>query len=377
MKIFFSFLTIFIGYFGFSQTSKTTNDSAKFIKYTRDSLASFTFNGQIPAGDGWKILEKQFADNQFVAWGEYHNSPVLSQLSAYALQKAAGYGFKKWCVEVSPFVAAELMRISKEKDPFGSIQAISKDHPDYGTFPFFKTKEDVEMLTIATKNNYSIWGIDQEFQMAFPYCITQIYNAQSHTVKKRYKGVYDSLLAKWWMPEVKLIDSLKHVTSQKNLRMALDDLKISRTIYYESDNLMRADLMKRNFYRYYDQSKKQEKVFFKMGANHLAKGLNLMTDLYDIGNAVFELSQRNNSGFANVYFINRYYTEKGVVMDDLASEESEYPKEFLQLYDKDKWVVLDIRPLRHKLKNDKTLTADTYSILNKYDIIVVSPEVMK
>jgi hypothetical protein len=178
------------------------------------------------------------------------------------------------------------------------------------------------------------------------------------------------------MPDEKLLDSLAKVTVQKKLQLALADIKVSRTIYYESDNLLRATLMKKNFYRYYDNAKStSKKVFFKMGANHLAKGLNLTTHVYDIGNAVYELSEHNQTGFSNVYFINRYYMEDGKIADDLANEASEYPKEFLKLYDKTKWIVLDVRPLRFRMRNDKTLTEDTYEAIYKYDYIVVSPEI--
>jgi len=378
MKNFLIIAAFLINFQGFGQTGKTVSDSAKFNKYVLQHSSSFTFDRQKPEGKGWTILEKQFADNQFVAWGEYHNSPLISQLSAYALETAAKNGFKNWCVETSPFVAGELTRISKMKDPAGAILEISKDKGAYGTFPFFKTKEDAGMLVTANKHNFKIWGIDQEYQMAFTYCLEKVYNAQPPKVKTQYKAVYDSLLARWWMPKVKLLDSLKNGIAQKDLKMVLEDIKISRTIYYEDNSLMRATLMKNNFYHYYDRTpSKNEKVFFKMGANHLAKGLNLTTHLYDIGNAAYELTQRNKTNFTNVFFVNRFTTEKGVIIDDLESEYNEYPKEFLKLYDKEKWVVVDLRPFRVRYKNDKTLTEDTYQLIYKYDFVVVSPEVMK
>jgi hypothetical protein len=378
MKRILLILAVFYSNFCTAQKPGSTSDSAKFFRSVRQNSSAFTFDGQRPGGRGWEILEKQFADNQFVAWGEYHNSALLSQLSGYALQAAGGFGFKNWCVEVSPFVAAELTAIAHSPSPFDTLKALSKDHPDYGVFPFFKTKADAELITTAAKYKFNIWGIDQEFQMAFPYCISKVYNAQSPKIRSAYKGVYDSLMAKWWMPKVSLLDSLMKVTVQQKLKQALSDVKLSRAIYYEQDNQLRASLMKKNFYQYYDDAKAgNKKVFFKMGANHLAKGLNLMTNLYDIGNAAYELAQRNKTGFVNVYFINRYYTEKGKVIDDLESEEGEYPKEFLQLYDKDKWIVVDLRALRLTYNHDKTLTDDTYQIIYKYDFVVVSPEVMQ
>lgn len=362
----------------FAQKEKPVSDSARFTKYLSGAVSSFTFDGKKPTGAGWDILEKHFAENQFVGWGEYHNSPLLSQLAAYALERASTYGFKNWCVEVSPFVASELSRMARYKNPWDSLAAVSREHPKYGTFPFFKTTDDARMLAAAGTYNYAIWGIDQEFQMAFPYAINRVYTAQSPKVRQAYKAVRDSLLARWWMPKVKLLDSLRNGIPQENYKQVLDDIKVSGRIYREENSLMRASLMKKNFYSYYDHTKtRHEKVFFKMGANHLAKGLNLMTSLYDIGNAVYELAQHNQTSFTNVYFMLRYTTEDGKVIDDFASAQPEYPKEFLKLYDKEKWVVVDVRPLRVRYANDKTLSEDTCQLLYKYDFVVVSPEVQQ
>jgi hypothetical protein len=35
------------------------------------------------------------------------------------------------------------------------------------------------------------------------------FNAQPPKLKAKYQAVHDSLIAKWWMPKVKLLDSLK------------------------------------------------------------------------------------------------------------------------------------------------------------------------
>jgi hypothetical protein len=351
-------------------------DSTIFKEYLLKNELDFTFDGQKPMGKGWDLIEDQFKKNQFVAWGEYHNSNLFSKLTSYTLSIAAQNGFKNWVVETSPFVASELTRFSKTKVPFDSILSNSKSHPTYGTFPFFKTKEDAEMLEAANKNKIKIWGIDQEYQMAFTYCFDKIYNAQTLTIKQNYKAVYDSLTAKWWMPKIKLLDSLKNAIPQKNFKNALDNIKISREIYRNDDNQLRAKLMKDNFYKYYDQTPtKNEKVFFKMGANHLAKGVNLTTHIFDIGNAIYELAERNQSKFTNVLFVLRYSTEKGKIIDDLVEEKREYPIEFLKLYDSKKWIVVDVRNLIYDFYFDNTLSNEAYQIMEKYDFVVVSPEI--
>jgi hypothetical protein len=364
--------------FIFSQTKPKVSDEIKFNKFVTENTKTFILNSEKPIGEGWNILEKNFAENSFVAWGEYHNSALLSKLTTFALESASKNGFNNWCIETSPFIASELTRISKTKNPIDSILNISKKQPEYGVFPFFKSKEDAEMLITANKYKFDIWGVDQEYQMAFSYCINKVYDNQTIKIRNQYKPVRDSLLAKWWMPDIKLLDSLKKVISQKKYKSVLDDIKISSDIYYNNDNQKRASLMKKNFFDYYDSKNKNErKVFFKMGSNHLCKGINIMTHLYDLGNSVFELSERNKSNFTNVFFIVRYSTNESKIIDDLENSESDYPKEFLKLYVKDKWVVLDIKSLKESLRFDKSLSDYAYEIIEKYDLIVISPEIEK
>ena len=370
--------TLLIFDIAFGQEKRKTTDQEKLTKCILENTSYFTFNGQKPDGKGWDILENLFANNQFVAWGEYHNSSVLSQLTNYALESASKYGYKTWCVEISPFAASELTRIAGYKHPLDTILKIAKERPDFITFPFFQTKEDIGMLTTANKFGYTIWGIDQEFQTAFPYCLDKVYRMQPKNTRERFKTVYDSLQAKWWNPDADLLDSLKKGIKQPNLKSVLDDIKISKDIYYYSDNQGRADLMKTNFYNYYDGLKtKNEKVFFKMGSNHLAKGMNLETNLYDLGNAIYELAKRNKTNFSNVYFMVRYTEENGILTDDLQETNNQNPKVFSKLYDKDRWVLVDLRSLRLRMRYDTSLTSDTYKIIEKYDYVLVSPEILK
>ncbi|RKR83550.1 hypothetical protein BDD43_3760 [Mucilaginibacter gracilis] len=363
--------------FCYGQAKKAITDDARLNKCILENTAYFTFNGAEPAGEGWSRLENLFAQNQFVAWGEYHNSPLLSQLTGFALASASKNGYKTWCTETSPFAASQLTWIAKTSNPYDTIISFSKTNHLTPTFPFFESRADIQMLQTASKLNYRIWGIDQEFQLTFPYCISKIFAGVPNASKPLYKAVRDSLLAKWWMPDAKLLDSLRKVVKRPDLKHLIDEVEISRDIYNTGDSQTRATLMKRNFYNYFDALKsKNEKIFFKMGSNHLARGMNLETNLYDIGNTIFELSEHNGTGFANVYFMVRYWKDKDKVIDDIESDEHQNPKVFSRLYDREKWVTIDIRSLRRRIKNDGSLTLDTYKLIEKYDYVVISPEIL-
>ncbi len=378
MKRYFIVILILSFYQGYGQVKKKLTDLDQLNKCISEHTSYFTFDGQQPKGKGWDVLNGLFAQNQFVGWGEYHNSPLLSQLTVYALESAAKNGYKTWCVETGPFVAKELMRIAHSKSPADTlVKLFNEGYPQIGTFPFFSTKVDAKMLAAVNAYKFTIWGIDQEFQMSFSYLINKVYAGQSKGIREHYKTVYDSLVRKWWNPETKLLDSLIRAIPQKYFKKVLNDIKLSKEIYNYGDNAGRASLMKSNFFNYYDAAAKNEKVFFKMGSNHLAKGINLYTQVYDIGNAVYELAERNKTKFANVYIMARYTTEKGKIVDDLESEENENPKVFSKLYDKDKWILVDVSALKPKMKHDNSLPHDAYQIIEKYDYVLVSPEIMK
>ncbi len=377
MKNYLFFICLLIFNISFAQNKKKATDEEKLAKSILENTNYFTFDGNKPSGKGWEILANLFAENQFVAWGEYHNSPSLSQLTHYALEEAAQRGCKTWCIETSPFAASELSHIANTENPLENLAKINQKRPKFITFPFFESKEDIAMLSTAKQMGFSIWGIDQEFQMAFPYCFDKAYESLSSRKQEKMKPVYDSLQAKWWNPDASLVNTLKKEVNP-NLQRMLEDINISKDIYYYSDNQKRAMLMKANFYRYYDLLKnKNEKIFFKMGSNHLAKGMNLETNLYDIGNAVYELSQRNQTGFANIYFMVRFTEENGKISDDMEAEVPQNPKVFSRLYDKEKWVLLDLKSLRLKIRYDNSLTPDTYKLIEKYDYVVISPEILK
>jgi hypothetical protein len=378
MKLLYTLLLLLSCYSSYSQTKTSLSDNDKLNRCITENSSYFTFTEGQPIGKGWTLLENLFKENQFVAWGEYHNSPLLSQLTAYALASASTSGYRSFCIETSPFIAAELMRFSRTPSPTDTLERLYKTgYPTIGNIPFFKSQEDAQMLTAVNKFKYDIWGIDQEFQMSFSYCINSVYEAQSKRIKQRYKPLRDSLLARWWYPNTKLLDSFKNAIAQKRLKAVLDDIKISKEIYRNGDNEGRAALMKRNFFTYFNSKPTNEKVFFKLGSNHLAKGINLQTNIYDIGNAIYELAQRNQTKFANVYFMVRYTTESGKLVDDFYRDEPENPKVFTALYNKEKWVLVDIKKLRTQLNYDNSLTKNTYQLIEKYDYVLVSPELMK
>ena len=88
-------------------------------------------------------------------------------------------------------------------------------------------------------------------------------------------------------------DSEKEILYQLKRTKEIYMLNFAKESYLS--NLKRAQLMKQNFLKYYNaaaDSNKYPKVVFKLGSNHVSKGLN-STNVYDISNLVSELSVVN------------------------------------------------------------------------------------
>ena len=192
----------------------------------------------------------------------------------------------------------------------------------------------------------------------------------------------------WYYPKKKDLDSLIKLVSSKEDVDKILEIKLSREIYgsFGEDlflcNTQRVALMKTHFYKQlneYEKNirniKKPVKMFIKMGDNHLTKGFTLTTQQLDMGNLMSELAISKGSHYSNTQFVCRYYKSKGKLHDELTDKVTNYSRYFLKMFNKNEWTVVDLRPLKGKFENDKSLDERTYEIIDKYDIIVISPEV--
>jgi hypothetical protein len=363
-------------------------DSAAISALVNQSKLSFEITDNKPAGKGWDLLAGQFAENNFVGWGEYHNSPLMSVLTNEALKVAAENKYGIWCTEIGLYAARDLYKIATDKKFYNYMKTFNKTYgiEAYTAYPFFRSAEDSMMLQTAIKKNISVWGIDQEYQLVFPYHLTMAYNNLPPQTKAANKGLFDSIMVQWYFPKSLLLDSLKKLVTIKEDKDRLNEIILSKAIYGSqgedsyTSNQDRAKVMRVHFYKqlaaYRKTTAQAVKVFFKMGSNHLAKGFNLETHLLDMGNLAYEMAAANGSSYSNVQFVPRFYkNKKGEIKDELSDKESDCSQLFLQQYQQGKWVVIDMRPLRGKLLQDKTLDEKTYEIIEKYDVIVISPEI--
>jgi hypothetical protein len=128
---------------------------------------------------------------------------------------------------------------------------------------------------------------------------------------------------------------------------------------------------------YYNKASKSEsipKVLFKLGANHVARGLN-ETNVYDISNMVSELAISNGKKSLHIYAIgitgkkslgNPFSPVPMVSFDNIAS----FPEE-IQMAIKDqnkKYFILDLTELR---TNSRAYSKELQKLMFAYDVMIL------
>jgi hypothetical protein len=355
---------------------------------------SFDIVNDNPIGDGWNFLTKQFAENNYVGWGEYHMSPLISLLTTEALKVAAKNNYNAWVVEISPMAAAALENYVVDKVAYQKYRIAhevyqGKDFKQFTFTPFFYSAADSMMLLAAVNSNMKLWGLDHENQLSFHLYVNEAYNNLNKGDQAKCKSAYDSAMKYWYMPQPEDVDAIMALSKNKKDIENLTEVKKAVDIYTKHERrktiyqslVNRTDLLKQHYYNYLKayqaKNKKNPKVFLKMGDNHLAKGINMEKQQYDVGNMIYELSKMEGVNFTNIEFVPRMSKDnKGKVWDEMEDPQTPYSKFFLKYYDPKKWVVLDLRPMRAFItRTDGTVDENGYDVIKKYDVMVLSPEV--
>jgi hypothetical protein len=360
------------------------------------SKKTFTIVNDKPVGTGWDFLTNQFAENNYVGWGEYHNSPLISLLTTEALKVAAKNKYDAWCIEISPLSAAALETYVYDKQAYQQYRKANEKiqqttFSQYTLIPFFYSAADSLMLKTAVDNKIKLWGLDHESQLSFHLYINQAYNNLTKAAKAKCKNAYDSAMKYWYMPPVEYMDVLIAASANKKDKEALQEVKKGANIIrnngrrkFRYQSLVdRTDFLRAHFNTYLKafqaSNKRNPKLFFKMGDNHLAKGFNMEKQQLDMGNMLYEFSKMEGTNFTNIAFVPRMSKDKdGAIMDELDNKDSDYSPYFLKQYDSSKWVVIDMRPFRQFLtREDGTIDEKGYEFIRKYDIVVIAPEVVE
>lgn len=343
------------------------------------------------------FLNSKIKNTQFIMLGEQHGIKEVGEITNTLYNLAKPEGYNTLCIETSPFAANILdLQFKGSKNPEKGLQKLYKQYPV--VIPFYNNKNNVGLFENVINNKGSIWGIDQvfmvEFRLVFDYFvhlsdnkelkkeITPLLQQAKIGFKKMIKE--KNMMAPFiFQYSDDLHNKLLALTKTEEEKKVINDLKLTKEIYtynfekqYYKNNNKRAKLMKRNFLNYYNKAKKTEatpKVVFKLGANHVGKGLN-STNVFDISNLVSELAVMNDKTSLHVYAVGVNGTKNlghpfapvpVVPFDD----SKDLPEELIEVIkaQKEKYLVIDATQLRLKANS---LSDKMKNLVLKYDILI-------
>lgn len=376
----------------FAQEKLKSTDISEFAH-------TFEINNDNIVGIGAKILENKISESQFLLLGEQHYSPEISEFTNAILPKLKHYNFKYFAVEVGPNSAKKMVTVIKEqKSLFEFNTDFYSNYKDI-PIPFFDGKKDELFLKTAINENFKIWGIDQEFLSSQLFLIDEIYNLsdKKHSVKPYYDTAKQFLIEEFKkdkknknypmftnLLESPILKSFFEKCKNEQQNKIITDLITSWNIYalnqtkkYSENNFTRMKYMKRKFGENYKVALKTDslpKVFVKMGSMHLARGKNWLR-IYDLGNMIKELSYLNGTQSTSINCFARYSKDiDGTIYDYLDEEDGKAYQPILELAKKDKWVLIETKPILEFSKKKKIeLNPDLKILISGFDFILFSP----
>jgi hypothetical protein len=361
----------------------------------------YTTYFEIEAGaiSGADSLIREVSESQFISLGELHNRVQLSLFTSALLDTAASFGFSYFVVETGPYAADKLKSLIEE-DP-GKVSEFydeySKNLFNIYPIPFFTGKADLQMLEAANKNGYDLWGIDQEFAFAIPYLLDELASqtddltsSQQKLLRKLHRKINRKQLRAQVFQDYTLACNLKDSellntflesfeNNDAQILMIIDSIQESLNIYclyeegsYNLSNRTRIAYFKSNFDNRFNQALDEDsepKVILKMGSYHSGRERSPL-NYFDMGNHIQNLSDSLGSKALYLRFLNRYIDGE----DMMGNKNYSLSGNFMSVGTKDRWALIDVRPLREKILN-KELTGSKFEVreIINYDYIVIMP----
>lgn len=389
--IFFTLGLAFIAFNSFAQNELKTKHFEEYTTYFK-----LSDNHEIPTKIRSKFKE-ELKNVQFVGLAEIHQSQQLSFFTKGLLGLLSESCFNHFALELGPNSAQILNELSDNN--YDIPTKLNFLNQTYGTndFPkvpliFIDKKEEADFIDEAANLNYIFWGLDQEFRYSFEMHLDRIYAMTESTTievmdlyKKSKKIVRNTLIGDNSKGKIgctlkdnqTIKDFFEAIKGNDKIDRYLEDILISLNIYCKQEmgnggSQERADYMKTNFDNYYQKALSKDKfpkVLFKLGSTHLTHSFS-PSGIDDIGKHISEKAKTNGTEFLSFYHLRRYNNDR----DLINSDEFKDIKMILELGKKNKWALIDLRPIRERINERELTTTDIISYgLNSYDFVLLSP----
>lgn len=365
-------------------------------------------------GDGAKFLAGELTGSQFVLLGEYHGSYQLSKFTTAVIPVMHDAGCRTFGLEVGPVSAGILADLSKNPaltasnlKAFNSGNLFAAKTRKFTAIPFFGNVEDAEFLAESSKRKWNLIGLDQEFAYGYVPLIEKMYenlNAKRRAaLKTSYEKIAPLIRSFYTRDEEKGESMYKAIIDSKEINEFLDSasknnpdnqriadaIRFTTEIYHWNDDKIRkyyaandgrVNYMKKNLAEGFTRLKfdqRKDKMLLKMGAVHTGRGLSPLS-LYEIGNTLSEIAALNGNRSLHIEFGARFYiNDKGKEVDALSNPAgfTQRYKALLQMSKKDKWTVIDLRPMRSTVFYARKYNLDELilNIFKAQDLYIIPP----
>lgn len=274
------------------------------------------FDGSRFSGVGYDWLLKRGSEADAFLLGEEHGIAENPKLAAQLFSGLTAHRYRHVAVEISPPMAAVVNRALASRDPNDLRKLLTTPE---SRIAFFGMREEAEWLRSARSavpgRSPFLWGMDYEVgadrhlirmlqQRSKPAAAAQALSAlaaASAASWAKYEETHNPQYIFSFAGDPKLVQAVSAAwpNADPDSKVVLNTLEQTLTINalwvakkgYDS-NLLRSKLMRANLYRYWSAKPERDRLFMKMGASHLVRGLS-MTDVFDLGTAVPELVGRN------------------------------------------------------------------------------------
>ena len=366
-------------------------DASDIKEYTR----YFTLNDGFE-GEGAELIQEELASSQFVLFGELHNSQQSALFFNELLKIAAKHRYNTLIAEVGPFTAEVLMKLSEvPEETTGNLRQLYQRYNSKNNrypIPFFKGKEDATFLATARKLNFDIWGIDQEFALAFPMLFDQLAGLYTGADKVTINNALEDTKKAWNKISEKhrSCESLENATiagffslfssSNAKAQELITAIRKSWQIYchhengeYGKNNTTRIAYMKENLERKLEEARQGDqypKVLIKMGSYHTTK-VKSPIGYKDVGHWVDSLASELGSKSMHIRFMRRYWQGK----DQFKSKSYAPVQLFMTVGLPDQWALIDLRPIRRKIASGIwTAKQSEINEIFNHDLMLIAPK---
>ncbi|MCH8494503.1 MAG: hypothetical protein LAT57_02580 [Balneolales bacterium] len=340
----------------------------------------------------------------FVTLGELHNRVRLGELTESLLHILEPHGFSNFAIETGPYSARKLQQLIRS-----GKQEVSSFYSQYSSrlfdlipIPFFKGDSDVQFLSAADSLGYELWGMDQEFYFSYTYLIDELARLAGESLTVEQQKLQRKLIRRlYWLDRRNQLAETINSNFQRSCRFKQDENLEAYLLSFENSDHpdilqildafnstleiyclaeqgkasepIRINYFKENFDRNFDAAlaeNNEPKVFLKMGTFHMGRQRSPI-NLYGIGNHVHQLAESKGQSSVHIYYLNRFFEGK----DMKGRRGWEGSERFISVGDRQKWALIDLRPLREQLSSG-TLSGSDFEVRTiwNYDFIIVAPE---